>query len=49
LQRYTRQLNDEEEKLEALRRSISDLQENRQKAATDINHMIESLSLDVSV
>jgi len=49
LQRYTRQLNDEEDKLDSLRRSISDLQGNRQKLVAEMNQMIENLALDVEL
>jgi len=49
LQRYTRQLNEEEDKLESLRRSASDLQENRRKLVAEMNQMIEGLSLDVNL
>ncbi len=49
LQRYTRQLNEEEDKLESLRRSAGDLQENRRKLVAEMNQMIEGLSLDVNL
>jgi hypothetical protein len=49
LQGYTRQLNGEEDKLESLRRSANDLQDNRQKLVAEMNQMIESLSLDVDL
>jgi hypothetical protein len=49
LQRYTRQLNEEEDKLESLGRSISDLQENRKKLLAEMNQMIENLALDVDL
>jgi hypothetical protein len=49
LQRYTRQLNDEEDKLESLRRSINDLQDTRRKLVAEMNQMIESLAVDVEL
>jgi len=47
LQRYTRQLDAQEDRLESLRRTITDLKHSREQSIAEMNRMIEQLSLDV--
>jgi len=47
--RYTKQLDDQEERLETLQREIADLQIKRDRAQTELNNMIESLKLDTTI
>jgi hypothetical protein len=46
LQRYTKQLDDQESRLDVLRREGADLQQKRQQAQGELNKMIEDLSVD---
>jgi hypothetical protein len=46
LQRYTKQLDDQESRLEVLRREHADLEQKRQQAQAELNKMIEDLSVD---
>ncbi len=46
LQRYTKQLDDQENRLETLRREHADLEQKRQQAQGELNKMIEDLSVD---
>jgi predicted nucleic acid-binding Zn-ribbon protein len=46
-QRYATQLNQQEDRLAALRKEIADLQAQRQDAQTKLNQMIEDISMDV--
>jgi hypothetical protein len=46
LQRYTRQLNDQEDKLEALRKSLSQVTAQRDKLQTELDALIQKLSFD---
>ncbi len=46
LQRYTRQLDEQENRLEALRKEQADLEQKRREAQAELNKMIEELSLD---
>lgn len=48
LQRYTRQLNSQEDRLSTLQREIADLQEKQTKASNDLNQMVQSAALDES-
>jgi hypothetical protein len=48
LQRYTRQLNSQEDRLGTLQREIADLQEKQTKASNDLNQMVQSAALDES-
>ncbi|HXT69052.1 MAG TPA: carboxypeptidase regulatory-like domain-containing protein [Vicinamibacterales bacterium] len=43
LQRYVKQLNDQESRLEALRKELEDLTARRQKAQEDLNRFIEGI------
>ena len=48
-QRYTKELGDQENKLESLRREISDLQSQRAKAQQDLDATIEHMSFDITL
>ena len=48
-QRYTKELGDQENKLESLRREISDLQSQRAKAQQDLDALIEHMSFDITL
>jgi uncharacterized protein (DUF342 family) len=49
LQRYTRQLNDQEDRLEALRKEIKQLESKSESAQEMLNKMIQDLSFDVKI
>jgi hypothetical protein len=49
LQRYTTQLNEQENRLDALRKEIADLEAQRQKAQAELDKMIQDLTLDVTL
>jgi chromosome segregation ATPase len=46
LQRYTKQLDDEETRLEAIRKETTELEQKRQQAQAELNKMIEELQFD---
>jgi chromosome segregation ATPase len=48
-QRYVRQLDDQETRLETLRREIADFQSKQQQAQADLDKMIEQISFDVAL
>lgn len=48
-QRYTKQLDDQESRLEALQRESADLQKKHDEAQAELDKMIESLSLDATM
>jgi hypothetical protein len=47
LQRYTRQLNDQEDRLEALKKEMKDLEGKKDAAQSALDKMIQDLSFDV--
>jgi len=49
LQRYTAQLNDQETRLDALRKELADLEAQRQKAQADLDKLVQDLTLDVTL
>jgi len=49
LQRYTKQLNDQEDRLEKLHKEIEDLEAREEKAQTALDQMIQGLSFDVKL
>lgn len=49
LQRYTTQLNDQETRLDALRKELADLEIQRQKALAELDKLVQDLALDVSL
>jgi predicted nucleic acid-binding Zn-ribbon protein len=46
LQRYTRQLDSQEDRLNTLQEQISDLQERKEKAEAEFEQTIQQISLD---
>ena len=48
LQRYTHQLDSQEDRLTTLRREIADLKDKREKAGKDLDQMLSTLALDVT-
>ena len=48
-QRYTQQLNDQETRLEAIQRELTDLQAKRDAAQEELDKMIENLSLEATL
>ena len=49
IQRYTRQLDEQENRLEALRKETADLETKRQQAQSELDKMVQDLSLDVNL
>lgn len=49
LQRYTKQLESQEDQLDSLRRSVSDLHAQRDKAAAELNLMAQEVTLDLTM
>ena len=49
LQRYTAQLNDQETRLDSLRKELADLEAQRQKAQADLDKLVQDLTLDVTL
>jgi hypothetical protein len=49
IQRYTRQLDEQENRLEALKREISELEARKQSAQMELDKMLQELALDVTL
>ena len=49
LQRYTRQLNEQEDRLEALRKETKQLESQSENAQAALDKMIQDLSFDVKM
>jgi hypothetical protein len=49
VERYVRELNEQEDHVQALRREVSDLQQKRDAAQSKLNGMIESLQMEVTL
>ena len=49
IQRYTRDLNAQEDRLESLRNEIEELTNKRTSAQADLNQTIESISMDADI
>jgi hypothetical protein len=49
LQRYTKELDEQENRLEAIRKETSELEQKRQQAQTELNRMIEELQFDTTI
>ncbi len=49
LQRYTAQLNDQETRLDSLRKELADLEAQRQRAQSELDKMVQDLTLDVTL
>jgi len=48
-QRYTRQLNQQEDRVQALRNEMNDLKRKREQAQAQLNRSVESLALDATL
>jgi len=49
LQRYTKELDDQENRLDAIRKETADLEQKRQAAQADLNRMIGELQFDTTL
>jgi hypothetical protein len=49
LERYVRELNEQEDRVQALRKEISEMQQKRDVAQTTLNTMIETLQMEVTL
>src|SRR5271167_2953191 len=49
VERYGRELNEQEDRVQALRREIADLQQKREAAQSTLNGMIEALQMEVTL
>jgi hypothetical protein len=49
LQRYTKELDDQENRLDAIRKETADLEGKRSQAQTELNRMIEELQFDATL
>ncbi len=49
VERYARQLNQQEDQVEALRKQISDLQQKREQAQKALNELIEGITLEAKI
>jgi len=49
VERYVRELNEQEDRVQALRREIADLQQKRDSAQSALNVMIEALQMEVTL
>jgi hypothetical protein len=49
VQRYTKELDDQENRLDAIRKESADLEQKRQQAQAELNRMIEELQFDAAV
>ncbi|HXZ18334.1 MAG TPA: hypothetical protein VEG63_00180, partial [Candidatus Acidoferrales bacterium] len=49
LQRYTKELDDEESRLDAIRKETADLEAKRAQAQEELNRMIEELQFDANI
>jgi hypothetical protein len=49
LLRYTAQLNDQETRLDSLRKELADLEAQRQRAQSELDKMVQDLTLDVTL
>jgi hypothetical protein len=49
LQRYTKELDDQENRLDAIRKETAELEQKRQAAQGELNRMIEELQLDTTL
>lgn len=49
VERYVRELNEQEDRVQSLRREISDLQQKRDAAQSTLNEMIEALQMEVTL
>jgi uncharacterized phage infection (PIP) family protein YhgE len=49
LERYVRELNEQEDRVQALRKEISEMQQKRDVAQTTLNTMIENLQMEATL
>jgi chromosome segregation ATPase len=49
LQRYTKQLNDQEDRLEQLKKEIEELEAKRADAQAELDQMIQAMAFDIKV
>ena len=49
VERYVRQLNEQEDRMQSLRREIADMQQKRDAAQSTLNGMVEALSMEVTL
>jgi uncharacterized phage infection (PIP) family protein YhgE len=49
VERYVRELNEQEDRVQSLRREIGDLQQKRDAGQSTLNGMIEALQMDVTL
>jgi hypothetical protein len=49
VERYVRELNEQEDRVQALRREITEMQQKRDAAQSSLNGMIEALQMDVTL
>jgi len=49
IQRHTRQLDEQENRLDVLRREIANLDQQRAQAQTELDRLIEALTLEVTM
>jgi hypothetical protein len=49
VQRYTRQLNEQEDRVQALRQEISGLEKQRVEAKAELDRMVQEMTLDVTL
>jgi uncharacterized coiled-coil protein SlyX len=48
VQRYARQLDEQENRLEALRKEVTALEQQRSQAQAELDRLIEALALDIT-
>ncbi|HYM77999.1 MAG TPA: DUF4139 domain-containing protein [Candidatus Dormibacteraeota bacterium] len=49
VERYVRQLNEQEDRMQSLRKEISEMQQKRDAAQSTLNGMVEALTMDVTL
>jgi hypothetical protein len=49
VERYVRELNEQEDRMQALRREITEMQQKRDAAQSTLNEMIEALQMEVTL
>ena len=49
VERYVRELNEQEDRVQSLRREIADMQQKRDSAQSGLNEMLEALQMDVTL
>jgi len=49
VERYVRQMNEQEDRVQSLRREISEMQQKRDAAQSTLNGMVEALAMDVTL